>query len=631
MENLSGCLMARLAEKDESYENHLIEQINRQIKPPRPVVANDVYIRAMYIVSDQVNSQGGCFAEEELDRLTQLLVDSPVMVGHQRDSLPLARNFMAQRVEVDRRPWIKAYFYWMKNSEGAEDLKNNIDGGIYKECSISFLFTLPECSICGQDIRQCRHIPFHEYDGKSGDRQIAHFKYRNIEKVLETSLVFRGAVPDTRITDELSSDDDRSNHIPLMANHFFKVSKSSPDAPKTFTYRQAPLIFEAAADFAPNKAISALHLIPYQPGLMLRVIKKGDTVDVESKRPLPDKARRYLVDIFANLEAASFDLDAMLYAVKGKERLNGIGLMHLLESEANLHRLRLKICDATRLGDWHCEDASIKERMEQLRKFFSHVDRRDIELREFHSLAPHDWKSEIAAGESACYNFGLEVVSEFQNHEMKRFILTGRRLFPAEVLETSEAGKIHFTCDLKLIGKETRISTGFNRAAGVEKSAIVLLDRHPEVGHKRRKKWVLADLLPGSETDDLASSEAAQTTASSDLYVDLKDNRLGMFIREENHWLAVTIHHFSPRLFARGRRFIADVASEKAYFIDCPSGQAISVLSVNRDGKLIHIRPAETSSLFNNMASLWLRPVLIDGVERFLFYGCTDADFRAAL
>jgi len=100
----------------------------------------------MFIVSDQVNSYGGCFPTEEHQNLTNLLIDSPVMIGHRKDSLPIARNFHAETIEKDGVNWVKVYFYWLKETDKSEDLKKKIDGGIYKECSISFLFNFPECS-----------------------------------------------------------------------------------------------------------------------------------------------------------------------------------------------------------------------------------------------------------------------------------------------------------------------------------------------------------------------------------------------------------------------------------------------------------------------------------------------------
>ncbi len=229
MKELSGCLTARLADSTEAYPLTLIDEINRRVNPPKPITGDQVHIRAMYIVSDQINSQGGCFAPEDLHTLAQLLADSPVMVGHRRDSLPLARNFLAEVVQQDGRSWVKSYFYWMKQSDGGEDLRNNIDGGIYKECSISFLFSFPECSICGQDIRRCRHLPFQEYETASGNAEIAYFKYRQIERVLETSLVFRGAVPDTKITDRLASDPSSGDMVGTVSAELFTKTSVADD------------------------------------------------------------------------------------------------------------------------------------------------------------------------------------------------------------------------------------------------------------------------------------------------------------------------------------------------------------------------------------------------------------------
>ena len=194
-----GRITARLADPTEPVAANLVDLINRNINPPTPVTASDVFIRAMYVVSDEVNSFGGRFPPEEHSRLAELLVDSPVIVGHRKDKLPIARNFHAEVVSRQGQSWVKSYFYWLKSAEGSENLRENIDGGIYKECSIGFTFQFPECSICGKDIRTCQHEPFAEYDDE-GSRRICHFNYRQIERVLETSLVYRGAVPETTET-----------------------------------------------------------------------------------------------------------------------------------------------------------------------------------------------------------------------------------------------------------------------------------------------------------------------------------------------------------------------------------------------------------------------------------------------
>ncbi|MGH8016319.1 MAG: hypothetical protein ACREBV_09025, partial [Candidatus Zixiibacteriota bacterium] len=140
--------------------------------------------------------------------LASLLTDSPVLIGHRKDKLPIGRNFHSVLINKDGRPWVKSYFYWLKSADGAESLKENIDGGIYKECSIGFTYFFPECSVCGEDIRRCDHQPLQKIIN-GGAESVIHFNYRKIERVLETSLVYRGALPDTRVTKEFNLSDSR--------------------------------------------------------------------------------------------------------------------------------------------------------------------------------------------------------------------------------------------------------------------------------------------------------------------------------------------------------------------------------------------------------------------------------------
>jgi len=191
-------------DKEIEVSDELVFWINTQIRPPVPVKKEDIYIRAMYLVSDRVNSFGGCFPLDEHPKLADLLIDSPVLVGHSKERLPIARNFKADLVKKDNANWVKVYFYWLKNSPEANSLRDNIDHGIYKECSIGFSFEFPECSICGEDMRRCQHIPFRTYQKENGEKVQAYFNYRNIIKVHETSLVYRGAVFGTSMTNELN-------------------------------------------------------------------------------------------------------------------------------------------------------------------------------------------------------------------------------------------------------------------------------------------------------------------------------------------------------------------------------------------------------------------------------------------
>ncbi len=204
---------------DESPTADLISLINANVAPPNPVTEHDVWVRSMFIVSDQINSCGGRFPPEEHQRLAGLLVDSPVLVGHRKDRLPIARTFLARLVARDGQHWVQSYFFWLRNADGAANLKDNIDGGIYKECSIGFTFRLPQCSICGEDIRICTHEPLSRYV-KDGVEQVCHYDYREIERVLETSLVYRGATPNTAIGKGL----DQSDPVP--------VAHATSDAPR---------------------------------------------------------------------------------------------------------------------------------------------------------------------------------------------------------------------------------------------------------------------------------------------------------------------------------------------------------------------------------------------------------------
>ncbi len=216
MEELLAYVGAELKKPEEEISDELVFLINSRIQPPKPVTKEEIFVRTMFLVSDEINSYGGCFPLEELHNLTCLVIDSPVMIGHTKEKLPIARNFKAEVVQKDGRNWVKVWFYWMKSSKDAFSLKENIDHGIYKECSLGFVFEFPECSICGEDMRKCQHVPFKSYrseknQGARGkgqadeenDIQIAFFNYRNVTRVLETSLVYRGAVPNTSMSDEL--------------------------------------------------------------------------------------------------------------------------------------------------------------------------------------------------------------------------------------------------------------------------------------------------------------------------------------------------------------------------------------------------------------------------------------------
>jgi hypothetical protein len=209
LKDLREILVGRLAVSavDERL-NFLAEQINRNVNPPRRATADNVNIRVMYLLNDLVNAHGGRFRNADLQNLCRLIIDTPVLIGHDKYSPPLARNFHAELEQKNGILWLKSYFYWPKAAQSENDrLLDMIDSGVLKECSISFIYTLPECSECGQDIRSCPHEISPSSD--QGDKGGVHFIYNGITQVLETSLVYKGSVKGTYISDHLHLDPDR--------------------------------------------------------------------------------------------------------------------------------------------------------------------------------------------------------------------------------------------------------------------------------------------------------------------------------------------------------------------------------------------------------------------------------------
>jgi len=198
MNILIGQLSAQPAASSVTPTDEMIALINSRVHPPTPVGADNVHIRSVRLVSDEINDHGGCFPADEHARLCELVIDSPVLIGHDRAHLPVARNFAARRVTDGDRQWVTVWFYWMRGPEG-DRLAADIDGGVVKEGSIGFEFRRPQCAICKCDIRRCEHIPGQQYTDDSGITRLAYYEYRDIVRVLETSLVYRGANPGTRL------------------------------------------------------------------------------------------------------------------------------------------------------------------------------------------------------------------------------------------------------------------------------------------------------------------------------------------------------------------------------------------------------------------------------------------------
>lgn len=275
----------------------LVAEINQAINPPKPVSAADVYLGVLFAASNQVNMQGGCFAEAELLQLAGMIVDAPVMVGHKKQELPIGRVFRGEVVERQGVPWLKAYFYWRRDQEGADQLKANIESGVYRECSLAFLYGRPECSVCRGDMRRCRHrigAPI----GSSDNQQKAFFYYKEIYKVLEISLVYRGAVENTCVTTLAAHATGQSSLLPFWRCNAEAVSGLS--------------LIGAAFD--------QVLVEPIYNGLWLEVV--GNETGVRA-RTLSGEVFDHAIlgELKQALAVDSFRLVAQLVPVKGSSRL----------------------------------------------------------------------------------------------------------------------------------------------------------------------------------------------------------------------------------------------------------------------------------------------------------------------
>ena len=335
MEELLAYVGAELKKPEEEISDELVFLINSRIKPPQPVTKDDIFVRTMFLISDEVNFYGGCFPLEELFNIANLVIDSPVMVGHTKEKLPIARNFKAEVVQKEGKNWLKVWFYWLKSARDASSLKENIDHGIYKECSLGFVFEFPQCSICGEDMRKCQHIPFKTYPAEKGqgsrvkEEAEAYFNYRNITRVMETSLVYRGAVPNTSMSDELwLYQKGRKNCGDL---------DSSPNSHSGGIHKVVPLEFIPSvkpkkSNFTSNEifyledfsSLSGSFLIePKYDGIRVQIHKKEREVKIftDEKNQIEERFPHLVKDILENRQE-SFILDGELVKYKGNSRLS---------------------------------------------------------------------------------------------------------------------------------------------------------------------------------------------------------------------------------------------------------------------------------------------------------------------
>ncbi|MDP8207619.1 MAG: hypothetical protein P9L92_13210 [Candidatus Electryonea clarkiae] len=188
-QNLTGNLIPEAV----AVSNEDISLINKLPNPPLVTMnTEDIYVRRCRLANDQIDSRFGRFHIDDIPRLIELVQGAPVLIGHDRQSLGVARFFGGEVEKRGDTTWAIPKFYFPRAYSQSEDLRIMLDSGIYNEASIAFLYQKPTCNICDEDLRQCPHWPGKTYEGK-----LCFYWYDGIERVTEGSLVYRGAVQGT--------------------------------------------------------------------------------------------------------------------------------------------------------------------------------------------------------------------------------------------------------------------------------------------------------------------------------------------------------------------------------------------------------------------------------------------------
>lgn len=163
----------------------------------------DVIVRGTLIINSARDHYYSRFSEPAMHEVAEMLPGRPVMANHTYGmgslGLPLGRFFDAS--VVTRRPpswterdskWVEGLFYLPNDDEG-QRIARRIDLGIYKETSLGWRCSGADCSVCGDDVRTCGHVPGEVYE-RSG---IAEFSFSGITGVMEGSLVYSGGQKST--------------------------------------------------------------------------------------------------------------------------------------------------------------------------------------------------------------------------------------------------------------------------------------------------------------------------------------------------------------------------------------------------------------------------------------------------
>ena len=184
--NQDAYLVGLRAKESAEEEAALLAAVNRFAL--RPLTRDEFAVFTLELCHNQIDRHHSRFADAELEVIDRLVPGRPLMERHDlRGSLPRGTFFRSQLVREGDRLTVQPEVYVLRTAEN-ESFIRNIEGGVYRDISIGFSFRMPECSVCGKDIRSCAHVP-----GKSYENEACHFIMRGVLDVLEGSVVSSGS------------------------------------------------------------------------------------------------------------------------------------------------------------------------------------------------------------------------------------------------------------------------------------------------------------------------------------------------------------------------------------------------------------------------------------------------------
>jgi hypothetical protein len=179
------------AEADVSSENAAINRFTL-----RPLSSEEYAVFTLDLCHNRVDRHFSCFPEEELEVINKLVPGRPLMERHDLyGSLPRGIFFHSYLNREGEYLSVRPKVYVLRLEENRNFIAN-IEGGVYRETSIGFSFTFPECSICKKDVRRCVHVPGTNYEG-----ELCFYRMRGVQDVLEGSVVACGSQGTSFVTD----------------------------------------------------------------------------------------------------------------------------------------------------------------------------------------------------------------------------------------------------------------------------------------------------------------------------------------------------------------------------------------------------------------------------------------------